>query len=186
MYACSPEWKGEWISEHDLEVCLKLLSGKIAPSPWGNKRMSLNHGLHFTGGEPFINFDLLLKAVQIADEFEIPSTFVETNCFWCRSDKITREKLNHLKSAGLRGILISVNPFYAEYVPFERTERCIKISREVFGHNVIVYQTEYYKLFRQLGIRKKNSPGKLPIACSKKIFSIGSRAVFDGPGGGSA
>ena len=109
--------------------------------------MSLNHGLHFTGGEPFIHFDLLLKAVQIADEFEIPSTFVETNCFWCRSDKITREKLNLLKSAGLRGILISVNPFYAEYVPFERTERCIKISREVFGPNVIVYQTEYYKLF---------------------------------------
>jgi len=27
MYACSPEWKGEWISEHDLEVCLKLLRG---------------------------------------------------------------------------------------------------------------------------------------------------------------
>jgi len=117
--------------------------------------MSLNHGLHFTGGEPFIHFDLLLKAVQIADEFEIPSTFVETNCFWCRSDKITREKLNLLKSAGLRGILISVNPFYAEYVPFERTERCIKISREVFGPNVMVYQTEYYKLFKQLGIRKK-------------------------------
>jgi hypothetical protein len=155
MYACSPEWKGDWISEHDLKMCLKLLRGKIAPSPWGNKRLSLNHGLHFTGGEPFINFDLLLNAVHIADEFEIPSTFVETNCFWCRSDKITREKLNHLKSAGLRGILISVNPFYAEYVPFERTERCIKISREVFGHNVIVYQMEYYNLFKQLGIRKR-------------------------------
>ena len=117
--------------------------------------MSLNHGLHFTGGEPFINFDFLLKAVQIADEFEIPSTFVETNCFWCRSDKITKEKLNLLKSTGLRGILISVNPFYAEYVPFERTERCIKISREVFGPNVMVYQIEYYKRFKQLGIRKR-------------------------------
>lgn len=155
MYACAPEWKGNWISEHDLEVCLQLLNDKITPSPWGSHFMSLNHGLHFTGGEPFINFDLLLKAVQIADEFEIPSTFVETNCFWCRSDTITREKLHLLKASGLRGILISVNPFYAEYVPFERTERCVKISREVFGPNVMVYQTQYYKLFKQMGIRKR-------------------------------
>ncbi len=155
MYACSPEWKGHWISEHDLELCLQQLKGKIIPSPWGNQAMSLNHGLHFTGGEPFLNFDLLLKAVQIADEYSIPSTFVETNCFWCHSDKITREKLNLLRSAGLRGILISVNPFYTEYVPFERTERCIEISRDVFGNNVMVYQTEYYKLFKRLGIQKR-------------------------------
>lgn len=157
MYACASEWKGDWISEQDLEECLQRLSGKITPSPWGSQFTSLNHGLHFTGGEPFINFDLLLKAVQIADEFEIPSTFVETNCFWCRSDTITRQKLHFLKSSGLRGILISVNPFYAEYVPFERTQRCIKISREVFGPNIMVYQTQYYKLFKQMGIRKRIS-----------------------------
>ena len=155
MYACSPEWKGHWISEYDLELCLQRLKGKIVSSPWGAQTMSLNHGLHFTGGEPFLKFDLLLKAVQLADGFDIPSIFVETNCFWCRSDKTTREKLNLLKSSGLKGILISVNPFYAEYVPFERTERCIKISQEVFGANVMVYQMEYYKRFKRLGIRKK-------------------------------
>lgn len=169
MYACSPEWKGHWISEYDLELCLQRLKGKIIPSPWGDQVMSLNHGLHFTGGEPFLKFDLLLKAVQIADEFEIPSTFVETNCFWCCSDIITREKLNLLKSAGLRGILISVNPFYAEYVPFERTERCIKISREVFGTNVMVYQMEYYKRFKRLGIRKK-----IPLADYLSLAQTGS------------
>ena len=71
MYACSPEWKGHWISEYNLELCLHRLKGKIIPSPWGDQVMSLNHGLHFTGGEPFLKFDLLLKAVQLADEFEI-------------------------------------------------------------------------------------------------------------------
>jgi hypothetical protein len=172
MYACSPEWKGDWISEHDLEVCLERLNGKITPSPWESNFMSLNHGLHFTGGEPFINFDLLLKAVQIADKFKIPSTFVETNCFWCRSDTITREKLNLLKSSGLRGILISVNPFYAEYVPFERTERCIKISQEVFRSNVMVYQTHYYKLFKQLGIGKRMPLANyLALAQTKSLAS---------------
>jgi hypothetical protein len=53
------------------------------------------------------------------------------------------------------GILISVNPFYAEYVPFGRTERCIRISQEVFGRNVMVYQMAYYHRFKQLGVEEK-------------------------------
>ena len=157
MYACSPKWKGDWITIKELEDVLTQLSGKIEPSTWGYQTVSLNHGLHFTGGEPFLNFDLLLKAVEIADELKIPSTFVETNCFWCINDKVTREKLELLKEKGLKGLMISVNPFYAEYVPFERTERCIRISNEVFGKNVMIYQIEYYHRFIQLGINKRIS-----------------------------
>jgi hypothetical protein len=153
MYFCSPEWEADWIKEEDLRDCLSLLSGKISSAPWGNQFVSLNHGLHFTGGEPFLNYNLLLKAVEIADEYDIPSTFVETNCYWCTNDKITREKLVNLKEAGLKGIMISVNPFYAEHIPFERTERCIRISRDLFGENVMIYQLEYYRQFKQLGIQ---------------------------------
>ena len=91
----------------------------------------------------------------MAEGMGIPSTFVETNCSWCGSDEAARERLRRLKRAGLRGILISVNPFYAEYVPFERTERCIRISQEVFGGNVVVYQMAYYHRFRQLGIKDR-------------------------------
>ena len=157
MYACSPKWKADWITEKDLEEGLAELATTIQPSPWGARTMSLNHGLHFTGGEPFLNFELLLRAVEIADELSIPSTFVETNCSWCSDDETTREKLELLKNAGLGGILISVNPFYAEYVPFERTERCIRISEKVFGRNAMVYQLEYYRQFKQLGIQEKIS-----------------------------
>ena len=53
-----------------------------------------------------------------------------------------------------------MNPFYTEYVPFERTDRCIRISQEVFGHNVMVYQLEYYHLFKQLGITGRLSIDK--------------------------
>jgi hypothetical protein len=155
MYACSPRWKADWITRQDLEQLLSLLAGRIQPSPWGEHTISLNHGLHFTGGEPFLNFELLLEAVGMAEELSVPSTFVETNCSWCASDETTRERLQLLRRAGLKGILISVNPFYAEYVPFERTERCIRISGEVFGANVVVYQMAYYRRFKQLGIRDR-------------------------------
>jgi hypothetical protein len=157
MYACSPKWNADWISREDLEELLSLLAGRIMPSPWGAHTISLNHGLHFTGGEPFLNFPLLVKAVEVAEELGIPSTFVETNCSWCLNDEVTRERMNLLAAAGLAGILISVNPFYAEYVPFERTERCIRISQQVFGRNVVVYQLAYYKRFRQLGIQERIS-----------------------------
>ncbi len=152
MYACSPKWTGDWITVDQLEQFLPQLAKVIRPSPYGPQYMSLNHGLHFSGGEPFLNFELLLKAVEIAEALRIPSTFVETNCFWCKNNKLTRERLQALKEKGLKGVMISVNPFYAEYVPFERTDRCIRTSQEVFGANMMVYQLEYYRMFKRLGI----------------------------------
>ena len=102
MYACSPKWEG-WISEEDLKAILSQLASKIRPSPYGNRRVCLNYGLHFTGGEPFLNFELLLKAVGIAHGLNIPLTFVETNCYWCFNDKATRENSNALLGRLLEG-----------------------------------------------------------------------------------
>ncbi|MDY6837030.1 MAG: radical SAM protein [Thermodesulfobacteriota bacterium] len=183
MYACSPKWTPDWITVEQLEQSLPQLAKVIKPSPQGRRHMSLNHGLHFTGGEPFLNVELLLKAVEIAAALKIPSTFVETNCFWCKSDDLTRERLQALKEKGLRGILISVNPYYAEYVPFERTDRCIQISLEVFGADVIVYQLEYYRLFKKLGIRGRlsiedyqNLTGGESVSHRVELFLMGRAA----------
>jgi len=153
MYACSPKWKDDWISKENLQRILIQLSGKIEENPFGPKNVGINSGLHFTGGEPFLNFDLLLKAIEMADRLGIPSIFVETNCFWCTDEKTTRQKLKQLKNAGLDGILISVNPFILERVPFERTQRAIEISEEVFGRNLMVYQDYFYRQFKSLSLR---------------------------------
>jgi len=153
MCFCSPSRQGDWFDEEKLIHCLSLLAGRISSSPWGHNAVSLNQGLHFTGGEPFLNYDLLLKAVKFAAEYNIPSTFVETNGFWCTDDKVCREQLRTLKETGLKGISISVNPFLTEYIPFECTERCIRISQEIFAENVMVYQMYYYRQFKQMGIR---------------------------------
>jgi len=155
IYACSPKWPADWISEEDLEKILGQLSGKILSNTLGPRTTGLNYGLHFTGGEPFLNFELLSRAVEIADKFRIPSTFVETNCFWAMDDRTTKDKLKTLKKKGLRGIMISVNPFYLEYVPFERTDRSIRISLDIFGRNVMVYQLEYYRRFKAWGLHDR-------------------------------
>ena len=153
MYACAPSWRADWFSEEGLELVLRKLAPKIQASPYGPDSVSINHGLHFTGGEPFLNFELLVSAVKLARGFGIPSIFVETNCFWCVEDSDAAKKLMRLKDAGLNGILISVNPFILEQVPFERTERAVRVSRDIFGENAMIYQELYYRQFRGLGIR---------------------------------
>lgn len=159
MYGCSPRWSEDWLPEADLEAMLGQLAPHIQPSPAGPRNIGLSHGLHFTGGEPFLNIPLLTKAVTMAGGLGIPSLFVETNCFWCKDDAQTRDTLMQLKDQGLHGIMISVNPFYLEFIPFERTQRCIEASLAIFGNNTAVYQVEYYRRFQQWGIS-----GKVPIA----------------------
>ena len=154
LYACSPRWEADWLSVQDAEVILSQLAEKIRGKHPHPGRIGVNDGLHFTGGEPFLNFELLLRLTEIAARLEIPSLFVETNSFWCADDETAREKLGALKRAGLDGILISANPFIVEQIPFERTERAARISREVFDPgNVIVYQRFFFEQFRRLGLR---------------------------------
>jgi len=155
MYACSPEWKADWISPNDAEKVLAQLSKVFTKRyPLGFDEVGVNLGLHFTGGEPFLNFSLLLDLVKVADSLEMPATFVETNCFWCIDDETTEEKLQKLKTAGLKGVLISANPFVVEQVPFERIERAVKIGKRVFGANTMVYQDLFYRQMKILGVRR--------------------------------
>jgi hypothetical protein len=51
--------------------------------------------------------------------------------------------------------MISVNPYYLEFVPFERTERGIRIAQEVFEENLMIYQWDYYVAFKKLAITGK-------------------------------
>ncbi len=153
MYACSLSWSGDWISENDLKKILSQLSDKIVSAPYGERSVGVNYGLHFTGGEPFLNYPLLVRAVELAEEYDIPSVFVETNSFWCANPETCEERLRELKEAGLDGILISVNPFLVEYTPFERMDLAIELSRRIFGANTMVYQLEFYEQFKQIGLR---------------------------------
>lgn len=96
-----------------VEFAVLDLLGNIQPGPYGKEHIGLSHGLHFTGGEPFMNFELLCRALEIASNLDIPSVFVETNCYWCTDDSSTREKLLLLREKGLKGPSGSV-PKYSD------------------------------------------------------------------------
>lgn len=182
LYASSPGWAPDWIHEEDAEVVLAALSETMRGRYFPGETLGLNKGLHFTGGEPFLNFELLLRLVELAKRFSIPCTFVETNAFWCVGDRSTEERLKALKAAGLDGILISVNPFLLEHVPFERTKRAIRAALSSFGpQNTMVYQDVFYEQFRDLGIE-----GTVPLEDYLRIGGWGSVARSSSWGEGSA
>jgi len=153
MYACSPRWEADWIPEEDAQTILSQLAGKLPGGHSSAGHVGLNYGLHFTGGEPFLNFDLLLRVTEMASRLGICSTFVETNCLWCLDDETATDRLRALRGAGIQGILISANPFVLERVPFERTERAARIGEEVFGSGAMVYQRYFFRQFSRLGLR---------------------------------
>jgi len=151
MYACSHRWRDDWMSLELFEDVLDRFGQNIeANSP--RSGVSMNQGLHFTGGEPFLNYDLLLKAIRLASDYGIHSSFVETNCFWCVDDDIVEERFIRLKNEGLGGVLISVNPFLLEFVPFERMERALKVGHRVFGEDMMAYHPNFYGDLKRLGI----------------------------------
>ncbi|MBN1399557.1 MAG: 4Fe-4S cluster-binding domain-containing protein [Anaerolineae bacterium] len=158
MYVCSPQWPADWIAEQDAEAILTQLARIMGPKYDSPQGVSLNEGLHFTGGEPFLNYPLLLRLVGLAAGLELPGLFVETNAFWCRDDADTRQRMLELQAEGLQGLLISANPFLLERVPFERTRRAARIGYEVFGHNAFLYQRYFFLQFERMGLE-----GTLPF-----------------------
>ena len=148
IYASSPRWT-EWMSETDLEHFLDQIA-RFVPH---------QGGLHLAGGEPFLNLKLTVRAVELSLEYGVPLQYVETNAAWCKDDDLTAFHFNQLRESGLPAVLISVSPFHNEFIPFERTDRAIKIAREIYGpYNVLIYTSYFYNQLQDY-----NPQTKIPL-----------------------
>jgi hypothetical protein len=127
LYACGPGWK-ETMSLDDVREAVE------ATKFWTHA-----FRIHLTGGEPFLDFDLLVQATRIVAERGVP-LFAETDASWCTGQADAREKFAALKNAGMDSILISCSPFQSETIPLNRVATAIKAAFEVFGsRNTTVY-----------------------------------------------
>jgi hypothetical protein len=143
LYNCGPRWERGPMSSAALQEALDAVT--LWPRP---------PQVHFTGGEPFLHFDLLLQGVRWAVERGIVS-YVETSASWCIDDEATRQRFTKLKQAGMQAILISCSPFHAEKIPPARTLRAVRASLEVYGaRGTIVYQPEYLKVIQLFDIER--------------------------------
>ena len=137
LYNCGPQWN-DWMEPQDVFEALKQTLTWEAP-----------YQVHLTGGEPFLNFPLLVQAVEFAVDLGI-RCYIETNAGWCVNREITNERFATLYSAGLRAILISCSPFHAQTIPLERTLLALESGIETFGRqHTILYSPEWLDFLLQ-------------------------------------
>jgi hypothetical protein len=143
LYNCGPKWERQPISAQTLQEALKAIA--IWPQ---------TPQVHFTGGEPFLYFDLLLQGVRYATQLGIPR-YVETSASWCTDEAKTIQQFAALEQAGLQAILISCSPFHAERIPPIRTMRAIQAALDVFGkERVIVYLPGFIEVLQQFDLER--------------------------------
>ncbi len=140
LYNCGPYWRG-WMKEADLQAAMQNV-----------QRWAPGIQIHLSGGEPFLNFPLLLRAVEIAHEYRL-SVYAETSACWCNQADLVYERFEALCKAGLDAILISCSPFHAEKIALRKTLLAINAGLDIFGlQGVLVYLPDWIEQIRRFGL----------------------------------
>jgi len=81
----------------------------------------------FTGGEPTLRYDLLLKALGQAKKNGFNTRLV-TNASWAKNPHKARSTLSELKEAGLDEINVTYDDFHSPFVPLSAIRNLYKAS----------------------------------------------------------
>jgi hypothetical protein len=84
--------------------------------------------VELTGGEPFLEWELLVQAAEQLSAAHIPFTIV-SNGFWGTSLEVARGKLAALP--GLERIVLSGDRYHSEYVPESRLAHIVRAAGEL-------------------------------------------------------
>ncbi len=86
--------------------------------------------ISFTGGEPFIEYDLLLELISYASKNNKSSSCI-SNGFWATSYDKAYSMLKRLKEAGLNRINFSHDKFHREYVKTEYVKNALMAAKNL-------------------------------------------------------
>ncbi|MCC6727796.1 MAG: radical SAM protein [Chthonomonadales bacterium] len=125
LFDCSPRWPP--VRTHTRDAV-----------PWLRQLHATDRIVHVAGGEAMIFWDELLAICRAAGRAGVAPHFVETNATFAVRDDVARDRLAALRDAGVAGLLVSSDPYHQRHCPPERTARCIRVAREVFGERNVV------------------------------------------------
>ena len=112
--------------------------------------------VHVGGGEPFLDVDGLVLLARAAADAGITVEYAETNAYWAVDDKKAMQILSKIADAGIDTLCISIDPFHAEYVPYERPLRLAKLC-ERMGMGYFLWRSEFVSALRRLEPSKAHS-----------------------------
>jgi hypothetical protein len=131
MYASSPEWPKDYMEAGLADEIFRLLR---------------EHGcrsVHIGGGEPLLRPDRLLPVLDAAAKNGVGIEYIETNASWYRDEKRAGEVITDLRRHHVETLLISVDPYHNEYVPFRKIKGLIAAC-ERYGMGVFLWRMEFW------------------------------------------
>ena len=155
LYACSPERTKDYITADMAKKICRLL------------RRGGCHSVHIGGGEPFVNFEGLCGMVQALNEAYIGLDYIETNAFWAvpADEQNVRQKLRKLLALGVDALCISIDPYHAEYVPWERPLFLAEMCRQE-GMGYFLWKQQFVRALSGLSADTAHTRGEMEQAIS--------------------
>lgn len=135
-FSCSPRLKGTSLSFDKIRIFLNKV-----------KQIGSIKVVVFSGGECFINFELLIKSIKYAHELGFLTRCV-TNGFWGTSIESARKRVQKLKDNGLNEINFSTGDSHQKFVPVEYVLHCTIASIEQGLLTCIAVETNSSKKFK--------------------------------------
>ncbi|MHC4201595.1 MAG: radical SAM protein, partial [Planctomycetota bacterium] len=119
-FGCSPDRPRARMSNDRAVRCLRELH-------------ELGRVVHIAGGECMTYWDDVARILEAAHAEGVQPHFIESNCSFAVDDSVVGERLEVLRATGVRGMLLSADPFHQASVPPERFLRVRTLAREAFG-----------------------------------------------------
>ena len=131
MYASSPKWPKDYMEADLADEVFKTLAGHGCGS------------VHIGGGEPLLRPDKLFPVLAAAAGNDIYIEYIETNASWYKDDEHAKEVIGKLKQHRVHTLLISIDPYHNEYVPFRKVKQLIAACRR-YNMEVFPWQMEFW------------------------------------------
>jgi hypothetical protein len=144
LYRSSPRRDKGYMSPDTLARCLRKVRELGCRS------------MHIGGGEPLLHPDRLVEVLKCAAREGIAIDYIETNCSWHKDDARTRQTLKMLIDHGADTLMVSVDPFHNEYIPFARVRAVIEAAQRV-GMRLFAWKMEFAPDILQMDENKRHS-----------------------------
>jgi len=114
------------------------------------------HAVHIGGGEPLLHPEKLFPILKAARDNRIYIEYIETNSSWYKEETNTDVLLKELLRNGVDTLLISIDPFHNEYIPFCKVKGLIRACERT-GMSVFPWLMEFWGDLDAMGDSKTHS-----------------------------
>jgi len=141
--------------------------------------------MHIGGGEPLLKPAALKEVLRAARQESMEIEYVETNSSWFRDHDSAVALLRDLQRLGCGTLLISIDPFHNEFIPFAKVKGVLQACRRS-GMGIFPWVMEFYDEIDRLGDQTTHSleeyehaygPGYLADVEARYRVSMCGRAV---------